>query len=85
MDFEQILSDYKAVGGLMLPHSIEAWPKGAQTLRGRLDDAVRRFGTLTDERQLTPLNRALESAGRAPLRLLSEEAWRTRSERGAGS
>jgi hypothetical protein len=29
MDFEQILSDYKAVGGLMLPHSIEARPKGA--------------------------------------------------------
>jgi len=56
-----------------------------ETLRGRLDDAVRRFGTLTDERQLTPLNRSLESAGRAPLRVLSEEAWRTRSERGAGS
>ena len=29
VDFEQILSDYKAVGGLMLPHSIEARPKGA--------------------------------------------------------
>jgi hypothetical protein len=29
VDFEQILSDYKEVGGLMMAHSIEARPKGA--------------------------------------------------------
>ena len=29
VDFEQILSDYKEVGGLMMPYSIEARPKGA--------------------------------------------------------
>ena len=29
MDFETILSDYKDVGGLMMPYSIDARPKGA--------------------------------------------------------
>jgi hypothetical protein len=29
VDYEQILSDYKTVGGLMMAHSIEARPKGA--------------------------------------------------------
>ncbi len=29
VEFETVLSDYKDVGGLMLPHSIEAKPKGA--------------------------------------------------------
>lgn len=29
MEFETILSDYKEVGGLMFPHSIESKPKGA--------------------------------------------------------
>jgi outer membrane lipoprotein-sorting protein len=29
IEFETILSDYKEVGGLMMPHSIEAKPKGA--------------------------------------------------------
>jgi outer membrane lipoprotein-sorting protein len=29
MEFETILSDYKEVGGLMIPHSIQAMPKGA--------------------------------------------------------
>ena len=29
VEFETILSDYKEVGGLMIPHSVEARPKGA--------------------------------------------------------
>ena len=29
VEFEQILSDYKEVGGLMIPHSMESRPKGA--------------------------------------------------------
>jgi hypothetical protein len=29
VEFETILSDYKEVGGLMFPHSIESKPKGA--------------------------------------------------------
>jgi hypothetical protein len=29
IEFETILSDYKDVGGLMIPHSIESKPKGA--------------------------------------------------------
>jgi hypothetical protein len=55
-----------------------------QTLRSRLDEAVRRFGALTGD-GLAPVNRSLEGAGRAPLRVLSEEEWHARSERGAGS
>jgi hypothetical protein len=29
VEFEAILSDYKEVGGLMFPHSVESKPKGA--------------------------------------------------------
>jgi hypothetical protein len=53
-------------------------------LRRRLDDAVARFRGLTGEARLAPLNRSLQSGGHAPLTVLSEDAWRSRSEPGGG-
>jgi photosystem II stability/assembly factor-like uncharacterized protein len=53
-------------------------------LRGQLDDAVARFGRMTGETRLAPLNRSLQSGGHAPLTVLSEDAWRSRSEPGGG-
>lgn len=55
-----------------------------ETLRGRLDDAVSRFGGLTGEQRLGTLNRSLQQAGHAILELLSEEQWRSRTVGGAG-
>ncbi|MDH4351262.1 MAG: glycosyl hydrolase, partial [Gemmatimonadota bacterium] len=55
-----------------------------EILRGRLDGAFSRFGGLTGDQQLGPLNRSLQQAGHAPLELLSEEQWRSRAVGGAG-
>jgi photosystem II stability/assembly factor-like uncharacterized protein len=55
-----------------------------EILRGQLKDAAARFGGLTGEARIGPLNRSLTGAGRAPLKLLSEDEWRSRSEPGGG-
>jgi photosystem II stability/assembly factor-like uncharacterized protein len=53
-------------------------------LRDQLNAAVSRFGRLSGDDQLAPLNRSLERAGRSPLKVLTEEEWRHRSESGEG-
>jgi hypothetical protein len=51
-------------------------------LRQKLDEAVARFGTLTGAPRLDPLNRALESAKRPPLRVVTDQEWRTKTDGG---
>lgn len=61
LDIETTIGDYKEVGGLMIPHSIESKPKGApQGQVITIEEVVVNPGDLSDEMFAMPAKKAAE-------------------------